>query len=325
MTDMSHYIKTLNIQNFKCFDNFKVEGLARVNLITGKNNIGKTALMEAIGINVYAQDIKTFTNALASIKMIRETLNTDGAIGYLNTQQIKKYIKPTAGVCIESNINTTAFSIFDKDGVVKYNFKFLDKEISVNVRDFSFEIDRVPNIVALDNFGFPNCVINEYYSYLQKLEQEDFLNQSLNKFDERIQGFKIIDDKPHCKVNGKYVELTELGDGTHHLVSIIVALFASKEGYFLVDEIDNGVHFEKLDSFWEIILFLSKSKNIQVFATTHSKECIESYARVAQKMEDKDITLIELGKSDGELKNIVFNYEAVIDYALYQHSDIRGW
>lgn len=51
------YITNLNIKHFKCFNNFKVDGLARVNLITGKNNVGKTALMEAIGINVYARKL----------------------------------------------------------------------------------------------------------------------------------------------------------------------------------------------------------------------------------------------------------------------------
>ena len=39
-----HFIKNIEIKNFKCFENFKADGFGRVNLIGGKNNVGKTAL-----------------------------------------------------------------------------------------------------------------------------------------------------------------------------------------------------------------------------------------------------------------------------------------
>ena len=42
-----HFIKNIEIRDFKCFDEFKAEGFGRVNLIGGKNNVGKTAFMEA--------------------------------------------------------------------------------------------------------------------------------------------------------------------------------------------------------------------------------------------------------------------------------------
>jgi AAA15 family ATPase/GTPase len=44
-------IKNIEIKNFRCFDNLKVFGFERVNLISGKNNAGKTALLEAIFLN----------------------------------------------------------------------------------------------------------------------------------------------------------------------------------------------------------------------------------------------------------------------------------
>jgi len=45
-----HFIRKIEIQNFKCFENFKAEGFGRVNLVGGKNNVGKTAFMEALFI-----------------------------------------------------------------------------------------------------------------------------------------------------------------------------------------------------------------------------------------------------------------------------------
>ena len=47
-----HFIKNIEIKDFKCFDNFKTEGFKRVNLISGRNNIGKTTLLEACYINM---------------------------------------------------------------------------------------------------------------------------------------------------------------------------------------------------------------------------------------------------------------------------------
>jgi AAA15 family ATPase/GTPase len=44
-------IEDIEITNFRCFDRLKVSGCKRINLISGKNNVGKTALLEAIRIN----------------------------------------------------------------------------------------------------------------------------------------------------------------------------------------------------------------------------------------------------------------------------------
>ncbi len=44
-------IKNIKIENFRCFENLKVAGFGRVNLISGRNNVGKTALLEAILLN----------------------------------------------------------------------------------------------------------------------------------------------------------------------------------------------------------------------------------------------------------------------------------
>src|SRR4028118_1513114 len=45
-------LKEIEIQNFRCFEQIKISGFERVNLICGKNNAGKTALLEALFLNV---------------------------------------------------------------------------------------------------------------------------------------------------------------------------------------------------------------------------------------------------------------------------------
>src|SRR5437764_13543268 len=48
-------LNSLEIRNFRAFRNLKIEHLGRVNLLVGKNNVGKTSLLEAI--QLYAKDI----------------------------------------------------------------------------------------------------------------------------------------------------------------------------------------------------------------------------------------------------------------------------
>lgn len=45
-------LEALQIQGFRLFDEFNVDNLARVNLIVGKNNVGKSSLLEAVHLLV---------------------------------------------------------------------------------------------------------------------------------------------------------------------------------------------------------------------------------------------------------------------------------
>lgn len=44
-------IKSISVKNFRCFENLEISGFEKINLISGKNNAGKTALMEALFLN----------------------------------------------------------------------------------------------------------------------------------------------------------------------------------------------------------------------------------------------------------------------------------
>src|SRR5438270_13612276 len=50
--------QNFTVKNFRCFSGVLLNHLARVNLIAGKNNTGKTALLEAIHIQSYPENCK---------------------------------------------------------------------------------------------------------------------------------------------------------------------------------------------------------------------------------------------------------------------------
>jgi len=288
-----HFIQDIHIKDFKCFTDFKAKGFARVNLIGGKNNVGKTAFMEACFVNLHAQDIKGFVTALRDIKLMRENLNIVAGLRS-DTQQ---FIEQSNYIFVQSNLNASSFKIEDNEGIKKYSFAFNKESIEINVNEFSFELSEIPNIEFIDNFGHANSEIISNYSAVQKKDKESSLNTILNEFDSSIEAFKVIDEKPQCKVNGQYLELTELGDGVRHLVSIVTSLYTAENGYLFIDEMDNGIHYSVLDELWNTIFVLSKQLNVQVFATTHSKECIESFNRVQQNLEDDQSFYFEMAKN----------------------------
>ena len=50
-------LSSLEIKNFRTFSHLVIQRLGRVNLIVGKNNVGKTTLLEALRIYGSASDI----------------------------------------------------------------------------------------------------------------------------------------------------------------------------------------------------------------------------------------------------------------------------
>jgi AAA15 family ATPase/GTPase len=66
-------IEDIEITNFRCFDRLKVSGCKRINLISGKNNVGKTTLLEAI----FLSSIPT-KDAIVSIGNLRDELFISG-------------------------------------------------------------------------------------------------------------------------------------------------------------------------------------------------------------------------------------------------------
>ncbi|MFI3121534.1 MAG: AAA family ATPase, partial [Methylococcaceae bacterium] len=262
-----HFLTEIEIKQFKCFTDFKASGFKRVNLIGGKNNIGKTAFMEACYINVHSININAIMTAIYSVNHARENLNiVNKSIFYEKiTDATKKY---TA----KSNLKYTDFKITEIDARKEYHFVINDNSKNIDAKNLNIIIDHVFNIKFIDNFGWSDNELIKVFQAIQKQDLESELNGFVKEFDDSIENFKVIGDKPQCKTNGEYRDIVEFGDGLRHYISIICALYACENGYLFIDEIDNGIHYTQLDRLWELILTLSKKTNCQVFAITHSKE-----------------------------------------------------
>ncbi len=315
-----HFLTEIEIKQFKCFTDFKASGFKRVNLIGGKNNIGKTAFMEACWINVHSSNVNAMITAICIIKYARENLN------FINKSvDHKKMLDTTKSYVAKSNLSNKEFYIVEKDAIKEYQLNINGELKVINAKELNIIIDRIDNIEFIDNFGWSDDGLIRAYEAIQKQDQESELNVFIREFDDSIESFKVIGDKPQCKTKGEYREIVEFGDGLRHYISIICALYAGENGYLFVDEIDNGIHYTQLDRLWELILTLSKKTNCQVFAITHSKEMLESFARVAKKLEERDISYTILVKNkQQEIKAIAMDYEMLLD-SMAQGHEVRGW
>jgi len=77
------------------------------------------------------------------------------------------------------------------------------------------------------------------------------------------------------------VPLRSMGDGMARLLDISLALVNTQGGVLLLDEVENGIHYSVQSSMWGMIFDIADRLNVQVFATTHSWDCIKAFQAVA--------------------------------------------
>ncbi len=318
----NHFLTEIQINKFKGFTNFKVNNLKRVNLIGGRNNIGKTSFMEACYVNVTGDTVEKLSHVLSSVKYRRENLNILVGYGFGASPNDLIYLESSNGYKTESNVYSSAFSLEVSEGRTTYKFSVNGKPTEVNKNEFSFVRVSNPDHNYIDSFGCSYMELIVFYAGIQAKNRENDLDSILKQFDGRIQAFKIMNGIPKCSVNNEWIELNELGDGARHLIAIISAIFSSENGYLFIDEVDNGVHYTFLDELWKQIFKISKELNCQVFATTHSRECIEAFNQ-ANEADDGVYLEFFRNQKNNQIQIKHRGYEQ-LDYSLNSNGEFRG-
>jgi len=305
-----HFIKNIEIKNFKCFEDFKAEGFGRVNLIGGKNNVGKTAFMEAVFIVFDTKDIedKDILGTFLKIESFRGMPNdiTGSELKIINNKYYNIKIKT---------------STFELKSTLKKDESLVDQNTKLSFTNTTYNF--------IPSYMIDNQLIDNIFNKVKQQRKRDRLNEILNEFDSNILEFDIIEDKPQVFLNNinHFQNVSELGHGLKRYIAIVSSILVNKDGILFLDEIENGVHYSHLDKLWEIILTISKEQNVQVFATTHSKECIESFNRVQLKEleKNKDTYYFEMAKNMNTNEIFMSSSDAQqLEYELRNNERIRG-
>ncbi len=116
--------------------------------------------------------------------------------------------------------------------------------------------------------------------------------------------------------------LGSLGDGATRLLSLGLHLAASRGGVLLVDEIDTGLHFSVMAKMWQLVIGTARRLDTQVFATTHSEDCVRALAEAAEKDPEAaaDISLHRI--DPGETETMRYSADRLIG-AIEHHIEVR--
>lgn len=133
----------------------------------------------------------------------------------------------------------------------------------------------------------PIDLTNVEHLFLAKADT--LLLEPLQAFDSRIQGIQVVGKRVMVNLHGcpRLLPIQVLGDGALKLVVVLANLWACRNGGTLcADELDNGLHYSVLPLFWRSVLAFAKEQQAQLIATTHRIEMLQSLANVLGEMED---------------------------------------
>ncbi len=99
--------------------------------------------------------------------------------------------------------------------------------------------------------------------------------------------------------DGSSCPLYDLGGGMVRLFRLAANLAGASQGVLLVDEIENGLHHSVLTEFWNRLNRMASASNVQVFAATHSHECIDA-AITAFGEESHELAVHGLYRGNGD-------------------------
>ncbi len=103
------------------------------------------------------------------------------------------------------------------------------------------------------------------------------------------------------------VPIKTMGDGMNRLFGLGMALACAKDGILLVDEIENGIHWSVLPEVWKFIVKVAKRLNVQVFATTHSNDCLRAFHFGTKGDQSMDGVAVRIERKNGEFSAEIFD------------------
>lgn len=173
--------------------------------------------------------------------------------------------------------------------------------------------------------------IEEDVNRFSKLEiegQQNLLIKALKVMEPRIKRIAVVALGGQPVLYGdiglsQMLKLPHMGDGMSRLASLILAIGNARNGVVLIDEIENGFHHTMMSKVWEAIDEAANDFNTQIFATTHSLECVISAHKAFSKEGHNDLIVHRLERKNDVVKDIAFN-QADLDTAFNLRMDIRG-
>lgn len=344
----------LHIKNFRLFDDLKIDELRRINLFVGKNNSGKTAVLEAMAMVMAGDNLDVLRMNSYRGETLPESENAFRA--YLKL--FFKDLDDTRGFEISAahavqGIRRVVATVEQKQELVVSDGRE-DGDLATGRPDCILELalkeghDRFHVFKAffakekiraiggpMEDKESPLPVTVEYIpsnidlsysdadrlSQLRRRKRTDGIRDALRRIEPRVKNAPEVltfegTTKVFCDIGTQeLMPLGNMGEGTARILRLLVRMepiapiTAEDRRAFIVDEIENGFHHEILVDVWQALDEASHRNATQVFAATHSRECMEA-AYEAIDPDDLAIHRLETDK-DGNSRCITLTREAI--------------
>lgn len=340
---------SIDIENFRGIKSLKIDDFKTINLFVGKNNSGKTSILEALFLSIgisnpqLSINIDTFRNILHNdaddFKFIFYNLDFNNKIKLktelINSSQFREleilpnYKKENIINVKDSGSQSSSTSHNIKSDIAGLDFNFtIKKLLKSNGSSYksSLIFKNLPNIVPSKGYSEslegvflrPNTTQGSLYERLDKIiqakEEEKFVSV-LQQFDKRIKRISLgAGNMVYVDIGlNSLVPIHLMGDGIIKFLTFLVNIAVYKNGVLLIDEIENGIHYSVLDLMWKSIYDAAIMYNVQVFATTHSFECVTTFSNIYSEVllnEDK-LRLYRIENLKDEIKVIKYNSDVL--------------
>lgn len=306
-----HFFKSVEITNFRVFKHIKASKLRRLNIISGLNATGKSALLETLFLSVDLNNPACLIRPYQwrSIPLSGSDLprlfpdKESSAIVRVQTSAGKHTIVMSLGRPSDGLVHSAAkgniagamqhLNIPDIEGVNLVStvdtFEKSFKRLFINqVGDefnttASHEGPQRAEIVAQylgQSVKSSPSELSDKVSQITRSRRKDELVQHLRFISSSIDDVLVLQDGAVSQVyavsDSEYIPLALMGAGIYASFEVIVAAMISRNGVIFMDEIDTLLHFSVVPKLWSLLATLSREQNVQIFAVTHSKEAILS-------------------------------------------------
>ncbi len=172
------------------------------------------------------------------------------------------------------------------------------------------------------SFEFDNLNL---WSKVDLTSKQDEVEEVLQIIEPRLVRLSIANKIPRVRLKNEEAPrpLKNFGEGMNRLLTIALGLVNAENKILLIDEIDLGLHHSIQDKLWEIVFSTAKKLNVQVFATTHSRDCVEAFSTVSQNYGDMG-NYFRLQKNRDSDGFRAVNYDAeMLESAVEQEMETR--